>query len=81
MRSFQPENILKSMVLGLSIMVSGLLIYAIIVFSQYVLLGLAFVYMFSGIFARAAYSWQRSHRTRHLIGPEAPSHPPVPGSR
>src|SRR6202012_2556490 len=57
-----------------SIILIGLLIYAIIVFSPYGLLAIAFVYMFSGIFARAAYSWQRSHRARHLIGPDAPSH-------
>jgi CDP-diacylglycerol---serine O-phosphatidyltransferase len=63
------------------IVLLGLGIYATVVFSQYVLLVLAFVYMFSGIFARAAYSWQRSHKARQLIGPEAPSHPPVPGSR
>jgi CDP-diacylglycerol--serine O-phosphatidyltransferase len=64
-----------------SIVLLGLLIYATVAFSQYVLLAMAFVYMFSGIFARAAYSWQRSHRTHRLIGPEAPSQPPVPGSR
>jgi CDP-diacylglycerol--serine O-phosphatidyltransferase len=64
-----------------SIVLLGLVVYATVAFSQYVLLAVAFIYMFSGIFARAAYSWQRSHRTRQLISPEAPSHPPVPGSR
>jgi CDP-diacylglycerol---serine O-phosphatidyltransferase len=62
------------------IVVVGLAIYATVVFSRYVLLALAFCYMFSGIFARAAYSWQRRHR--RLGTPEAvglgdpPVHPP-----
>jgi CDP-diacylglycerol---serine O-phosphatidyltransferase len=72
------------------IVVIGLAIYATFVFSQIVLFLLAFFYMFSGIFARAAYSWQRRHKTahRHLMSPETvalseatdpplpPSHPP-----
>jgi CDP-diacylglycerol--serine O-phosphatidyltransferase len=62
------------------IVVVGLAIYATVVFSQVVLFLIAFFYMFSGIFARAAYSWQRRHRRR--MNPEAvalaepPSHPP-----
>jgi CDP-diacylglycerol--serine O-phosphatidyltransferase len=58
----------------------GLAIYATVVFSQIVLFLGAFFYMFSGIFARAAYSWQRRHR--RMMSPEAvalsepPSHPP-----
>ena len=62
------------------IVVVGLAIYATVVFSQIVLFLIAFCYMFSGIFARAAYSWQRRHRRR--VTPEAvalaepPSHPP-----
>jgi CDP-diacylglycerol--serine O-phosphatidyltransferase len=64
------------------IVLLGLAIYATVVFSQYVLLALAFFYMFSGIFARAAYSWQRRHKARQRISPEAavlgepPAHPP-----
>ena len=73
------------------IVVIGLVIYATVVFSQIVLFLLAFFYMFSGIFARAAYSWQRRHKAanRQLPSPEAvtlseaastpplpPSHPP-----
>ena len=46
------------------IVVVGLAIYATVVFSQIVLFLIAFCYMFSGIFARAAYSWQRRHRRR-----------------
>ncbi len=74
------------------IVVLGLAIYATAVFSQIILLLLAFFYMFSGIFARAAYSWQRRHKAalRHPVSAEAaladeasssqpmpPSHPPV----
>jgi CDP-diacylglycerol--serine O-phosphatidyltransferase len=64
------------------IVLLGLAIYATFVFSQYVLLAIAFFYMFSGIFARAAYSWQRRHKARQRTGPEAavlgepPAHPP-----
>jgi CDP-diacylglycerol---serine O-phosphatidyltransferase len=71
------------------IVVIGLAIYATFVFSQIVLFLLAFFYMFSGIFARAAYSWQRRHKVanRQLMSPDAvaaseagpplpPSHPP-----
>jgi CDP-diacylglycerol--serine O-phosphatidyltransferase len=63
------------------IVLMGLAIYATVAFSQYVLLALAAIYTFSGIFARAAYSWQRRHR--RLTAPEAvalsepPSQPPV----
>jgi CDP-diacylglycerol---serine O-phosphatidyltransferase len=70
------------------IVVIGLAIYATFVFSQIVLFLLAFFYMFSGIFARAAYSWQRRHKaaSRHLTSPEgvalseAASGPPLPPS-
>jgi CDP-diacylglycerol--serine O-phosphatidyltransferase len=71
------------------IVLIGLAIYATFVFSQIVLFVLAFSYMFSGIFARAAYSWQRRHKAanRLLMGPDTaaasepgpplpPSHPP-----
>jgi CDP-diacylglycerol--serine O-phosphatidyltransferase len=63
------------------IVLMGLAIYATVSFSQYVLLALAAIYTFSGIFARAAYSWQRRHR--RMANPEAvvlsepPSQPPV----
>jgi CDP-diacylglycerol--serine O-phosphatidyltransferase len=63
------------------IVLMGLAIYATVAFSQYVLLALAAIYTFSGIFARAAYSWQRRHR--RMAPPETvalsepPSQPPV----
>jgi CDP-diacylglycerol--serine O-phosphatidyltransferase len=53
------------------IVLVGLAIYATAVYSEIVLLLIAFFYMFSGIFARAAYSWQRSHKIAHrLVDPE-----------
>jgi CDP-diacylglycerol---serine O-phosphatidyltransferase len=45
-----------------TIVVLGLVVYATVVFSQIVLVLIAFSYMFSGIFARAAYSWQRRRK-------------------
>ncbi len=69
------------------IVVIGLAIYATFVFSQIVLFLLAFFYMFSGIFARAAYSWQRRHKAanrQHMSSEaalsEAASAPPLPPS-
>ena len=65
------------------IVVIGLAIYATVFFSQIVLFLIAFFYMFSGIFARAAYSWQRRQKARHMTSPKAvvlgdpPSQPPV----
>jgi CDP-diacylglycerol--serine O-phosphatidyltransferase len=40
----------------------GLSIYLLVFFSREVLLMLAFVYMFSGVLARLAYSWRRRHK-------------------
>jgi CDP-diacylglycerol---serine O-phosphatidyltransferase len=61
------------------IVVIGLAIYATAVFSQIILFVLAFTYMFSGIFARAAYSWQRRHRNfMSSEGPGQPLPPPHP---
>jgi CDP-diacylglycerol--serine O-phosphatidyltransferase len=57
------------------IVLMGLAIYATVFFSEYVLLAAAFIYMFSGIFARAAYSWQRRHR--RLPGQSPALQPPV----
>lgn len=44
------------------IVLIGLLIYIMVFFSRPVLLAFAFIYMFSGIGARAAYSWHRRRR-------------------
>jgi len=48
----------------------GLVIYALVFFSQYVLILMALMYMFSGILARVAYSWRRAKR---LPAPSASS--------
>jgi len=40
----------------------GLVLYALVFFSQYVLILIALMYMFSGILARVAYSWRRGRR-------------------
>jgi CDP-diacylglycerol--serine O-phosphatidyltransferase len=51
----------------------GLMIYAIVVFSEISLLIIAFAYLFSGISARAAYSWSRAHKH----GMHDPTHDPA----
>lgn len=51
----------------------GLSIYLLVFFSREVLLALAFAYLFSGVIARLAYSWQRRHhRPPASGGPTAP---------
>ena len=50
------------------IVVLGLGIYAIAFYSEIVLLVMAFIYMFSGIFARAAYGWQRRRNVTRRPG-------------
>jgi CDP-diacylglycerol--serine O-phosphatidyltransferase len=50
-------------------------LYVIIRFSQAVLFLWALVYMFSGIWARAAYSWSRRRRWRLHRAPDAVSEP------
>lgn len=48
----------------------GLIFYVLVFFSREALFVLAFVYMFSGIGARAAYSWQRRRKSAHgFTGP------------
>jgi CDP-diacylglycerol---serine O-phosphatidyltransferase len=44
------------------IVLIGLVLYALVFFSQYVLILMALMYMFSGILARIAYSWRRGRR-------------------
>jgi len=44
------------------IVLLGVSIYLLVFFSRAVLLVLAFVYMFSGVIARLAYSWRRHHQ-------------------
>jgi CDP-diacylglycerol---serine O-phosphatidyltransferase len=56
----------------------AIVLYAVIRYSQVVLFAGALIYMFSGIWARAAYSWSRRRRRRPVDMPEA--HAPEPGS-
>jgi CDP-diacylglycerol---serine O-phosphatidyltransferase len=44
------------------IVLFGLAMYALVFFSEYVMVVLALAYMFSGVLARLAYSWQRHRR-------------------
>ena len=56
------------------IVLVGLGIYLLIFFSREILLILAFVYMFSGVLARLAYSWRRHHKTAApLASPQGPT--------
>lgn len=52
------------------IVLTGLSIYLLVFFSREVLLVLALAYMFSGVLARLAYSWQRRHKPgSHPLAP------------
>ena len=53
--------------------------YVLIRFSQVALFTLALVYMFSGIWARAAYSWSRRRRWRSAGGPAVEAVEAEPG--
>jgi CDP-diacylglycerol--serine O-phosphatidyltransferase len=52
------------------IVLFGLVLYALVAFSDYVLAAMALVYMFSGVLARLAYSWQRHRKVAHT--PDVP---------
>jgi CDP-diacylglycerol--serine O-phosphatidyltransferase len=45
------------------ILLLGISMYLLVFFSRVVLLLLAFIYLFSGVLARLAYSWRRHHKT------------------
>ena len=51
----------------------AIILFVIVRFSQGVLFGVALLYMFSGIWARAAYSWSRRRRRGTRVAPEAPN--------
>jgi CDP-diacylglycerol---serine O-phosphatidyltransferase len=62
----------------------SIVLYVMIRFSNVALFATALIYMFSGIWARAVYSWSR--RLRQPAGvanavPEAPNHQPDPATR
>ena len=54
----------------------AIVLFVVIRFSQGVLFAVALIYMFSGIWARAAYSWSRRRRRRPALAPEPPSADP-----
>lgn len=54
------------------IVLLGVSIYLLVFFSRVVLLLLAFVYMFSGVIARLAYSWRRHHPRTPLPSSQGP---------
>ncbi len=54
----------------------AIILFVIIRFSQGVLFFVALVYTFSGIWARAAYSWSRRRRRRPALAPEPPNADP-----
>jgi CDP-diacylglycerol--serine O-phosphatidyltransferase len=56
------------------LLVLAIVAIVIVRFSQGVLFAMALVYMFSGIWARAAYSWSRRRRNR-LLGAESAAGP------
>ncbi len=58
--------------------VLAIVLFVILRFSQAVLFAGALVYMFSGIWARAAYSWSRRRRRRPLAAPDQPATGPDP---
>jgi CDP-diacylglycerol--serine O-phosphatidyltransferase len=54
----------------------AIILFVMIRFSQGVMFGAALLYMFSGIWARAAYSWSRRRRRRPALAPEPPNADP-----
>ena len=54
----------------------AIILFVILRFSQGVLFAGALLYMFSGIWARAAYSWSRRRRGRPQVAPEPPNADP-----
>jgi len=54
----------------------AVILFVVLRFSQGVLFGVALLYMFSGIWARAAYSWSRRRRRRPTLAPEPPGADP-----
>jgi CDP-diacylglycerol---serine O-phosphatidyltransferase len=50
----------------------AIVMYIVLRYSNVVLFAIALIYMFSGIWARAAYSWSRRRRTRPIDAPAPP---------
>lgn len=55
----------------------AIMLFVILRFSQGVFFGVALIYMFSGIWARAAYSWSRRRRRRPQLTPETRTTDPL----
>jgi CDP-diacylglycerol---serine O-phosphatidyltransferase len=58
------------------LLVLAIVLYVMIRFSQVVFFSIALVYMFSGIWARAAYSWSRRRRRGFIGDPRSPHETP-----
>ena len=58
----------------------AIVIYLVLRFSNVVLFGIALTYMFSGIWARAAYGWSRRRRRKRPADAPAPAAPVDPES-
>lgn len=56
----------------------AIVLYIIVKFSDWALFTLALIYMFSGIWARAAYSWSRRRRWRPSVASNQPLPPESP---
>jgi CDP-diacylglycerol--serine O-phosphatidyltransferase len=54
----------------------AIVLFLVIRFSQGVLFGVALLYMFSGIWARAAYSWSRRRRRKPILASDVPDADP-----
>ena len=53
----------------------AIILYVVIRYSNFMMFGIGLTYMFSGIWARAAYSWSRRRRRRPLEDADAPVEP------
>ncbi|HEX4758543.1 MAG TPA: phosphatidylcholine/phosphatidylserine synthase [Terracidiphilus sp.] len=53
----------------------AIILYVVIRYSNFMMFGIGLTYMFSGIWARAAYSWSRRRRRRPLQDADAPVEP------
>ncbi len=63
------------------LVVIALILYIALRYSTVVLFLVALIYMFSGIWARAAYGWSRRRRKRLLLTPATATEPEPPGPR
>jgi CDP-diacylglycerol--serine O-phosphatidyltransferase len=63
----------------------SIVLFVVLKYSQVVIFSLALIYMFSGIWARAAYSWSRRRRRQPAVGaaslPEPEATEPEPLDR